>query len=358
MPSRPITDTAQTRVASCCGHLGVISASMSALTVVAITGERFSGFAPYVASVNDAGLVAFQAALRDGGSGVFAGDGGEIEELVVRSLHAGVTSHPDLNGARDTSFYGELARGGRGAFLHSEGCLQILADTHGAFASIGPLGPTMNEAGIVAFRADSRDGVSGVFAGDGTAVTTVADTSERWSRFHGLPVITHDGTVVFRADCKDGVQGIYAGRDGSIRTIAKTGDRFESFCLFPSANERGTVAFAATMRGGGAGVFTDDGGRITQLTKTGGAFEAYQGALISNGGAVVIVATPRGGSVGLFGGPDPDADRILALGDQLLGATVEDFAANPVSVNASGQVAIRANLADERQVILRADPAR
>jgi hypothetical protein len=331
---------------------------MLSLTVVAITGERFSTFAPYVASVNDAGLVAFQAALRNGGSGVFAGDGGEVEELVGRSLHAGVASHPDVNGAVDTSFYGELPRGGQGTFLHRDGRLQVVADTHGAFASIGPLGPTMNEAGTVAFRADSVDGTSGVFAGDGSAVMTVADTNGPWSRFHGLPVITYDGTVVFRADCKNGAQGIYAGREGSIRTVAATGERFESLSFFPSANDRGTVAFAATLRGGAAGVFTYDGGRTTCVTHTGGAFEAYRGALITNLGDVVMIATPRSGSLGLFAGPNPDADRILALGDPLLDSTVDDLAANPVSVNAYGQVAIRASLADGRQVILRADPAR
>ena len=239
---------------------------MVSITVVAATGERFSGFAPYVASVNDAGIVAFQAALRDGGSGVFAGDGRDVEELVGRSLLAGITSHPDLNTGRDTSFYGELPRGGQGAFLHREGRLQIVAETRDAFASIGPLGPTMNEAGTVAFRADPEDGVSGIFAGDGAAVTTVADTNGPWSRFHGLPVITNDETVVFRADRKDGVQGIYAGRGGSVRTVAETGERFESLGLFPSANDRGTVAFAATLRSGGAGIFTDHDGRITLIT--------------------------------------------------------------------------------------------
>jgi hypothetical protein len=71
-----------------------------------------------------------------------------------------------------------------------------------------------------------------------------------------------------------------------------------------------------------------------------------------------MIATPRGGSLGLFDGPDPDADGILAIGDPLLDTAVEDFAANPVSVNAHGQVAIRGSLADGRQVILRADPAR
>lgn len=331
---------------------------MVSLTVVAITGERFSTFAPYVASINDAGLVAFQASLRDGGSGVFAGDGGEVEELVGRSHHAGVTSHPDVNGAADTSFYGELPRGGQGTFLHRDGRLHVVADTDGALASIGPLGPTMNDAGIVAFRADSINGASGVFTGDGSAVTTVADTSGPWSRFHGLPVITHDDTVVFRADRKDGVRGIYAWREGSIRTVAETGERFESLGLFPSANDRGAVAFAATLRGGAAGIFTDDAGRITRVSETDGAFEAYRGALITGLGDVVMIATPRGGRLGLFDGPDPDTDRILALGDPLLDTTVDDFAANPVSVNRCRQVAIRAGLADGRQAIFRADPAR
>ncbi len=71
---------------------------------------------------------------------------------------------------------------------------------------------------------------------------------------------------------------------------------------------------------------------------------------------MVRIATPRGGSLGLFAGPEPEADRILAVGDPLFGSTVADLASNPVSVNAAGQVAVRARLADGRQLVLRADP--
>jgi len=325
--------------------------------VIASTGERFSDFAPYVASVNDAGTVAFQAALRSGGTGVFTGSGGAVAEDAGPALLAGVTSHPDLNGAGATSFYGDLPGGGQGVFLLRDG-LQTIADTRGQFASIGPLGPTMNEAGMIAFRADRAAGVSGVFVGDCDAVTAVADTEGPWSRFHGLPVINEGGTVVFRADRKDGVQGIYAGRGGSVRTVAETGAVFETLAPFPSLNDRGTVAFAATLLGGGGGIFTVDAGRITRIIDTDGAFEACRGALITSAGAVVRIATPRGGSLGLFAGPDPEADRILALGDPLHGSTVADFASNPVSVNATGQVAIRVSLTDGRQLILRADRAR
>jgi hypothetical protein len=330
---------------------------MFSWTVIATTGERFSDFAPYVASVNDEDTVAFQAALRDGGTGVFTGNGGAIGEVVGPTLLAAVTSHPDLNNSGATSFYGEFEDGAQGVFLLSGSHLQAIACTRGGFAVIGPLGPTMNEAGTVAFRAEQTAGVSGVFAGDGAAVATVADTKSGWSGFHGLPVIDGHGTVVFRADREDGVQGIYSARSGLIETVAETGDVFETLAFFPSANDCGSVAFAATLRAGGTGIFSaDDEGDIVQVLDTAGAFESCRGALISNGGAVVCIATPRGGSLGLFAGPDPQADRILALGDPLLGSSVADLTANPVSVNADGHVAVRATLADGRQLILRIDP--
>jgi hypothetical protein len=325
-------------------------------TVIASTGERFSDFAPYVASVNDEDTVAFQAALRAGGTGVFTGDGAAIAEVAGPTLLAGVTSHPDLNSSGATSFYGELADGAQGVFLLRDGRLQAIAGTRDGFAVVGPLGPTMNEAGTVAFRAERTAGVSGIFAGDGAAATTVADSECGWSAFHGLPLIDGRGTVVFRADREDGVQGIYARRGGSIETVAETGDLFETLAFFPSANDGGAVAFAATLRGGGAGIFTVDEGQIVQVLDTESAFESCRGALISGGGAVVCIATPQGGSLGLFAGPDPEVDRILALGDPLLGSSVVDFAANPVSVNADGHIAVRATLADGRQLILRADP--
>ena len=329
---------------------------MFSWTVIATTGEQFSDFAPYVASVNDAGTVAFQAALWGGDTGVFTGSGSAVAEAAGPSFLAGVTSHPDLNAAGATSFYGELRGGGQGVFLLRDGRLQTIADTSGPFFSIGPLGPTMNEAGAVAFRADRTRAVSGIFAGDGATVFTVADTEGPWSQFHGLPVINRAGTVVFRADRKDGVQGIYSGRGESIAIVAETGDIFETLAPFPSVNDQGTVAFAATLRVGGAGIFTADEGRITRVD-TEGAFEVCRGALINSAGAVVCIATPRGRSLGLFAGPDPEADRILAVGDPLLGSTVTELASNPVSVNAAGQVAIRVRLTDGRQLILRADPA-
>ena len=59
----------------------------------------------------------------------------------------------------------------------------------------------------------------------------------------------------------------------------------------------------------------------------------------------------------MFSGPDPVNDCLLGLGAALLGSAIVDFALNPVSINDRGQVAIRVKLANELQLILRADPA-
>jgi hypothetical protein len=325
-------------------------------TVIATAEDRFSDFAPYVASVNDEATVAFQAALRGGGAGVFTGNGGAIKQLVGPDLLAGVTSHPDRNESGATCFYGTAIDGAEGVFLLHEDRLRTIASTRDGFALIGPLGPTMNEAGTVAFRAEQTAGVSGIFAGDGTPVARLADTGRGWKEFYGLPAIDGRGTVVFRADRDDGVQGIYAATGESIEAIVETGDHFETIALFPSTNEGGTVAFAATLRAGGAGIFTATGDDVVQALDTQEGFESYRGALINTAGDVVFTGTPRGGTLGLFTGPDPHADRLLALGDALFSSSVADLAANPVSVNAHGHVAVRATLADGRQFIMRSDP--
>ena len=51
------------------------------LAPIADTGDRFSDFRPYVASINNAGVLAFQATLRNGGSGVYTGMGGLISAV-------------------------------------------------------------------------------------------------------------------------------------------------------------------------------------------------------------------------------------------------------------------------------------
>ncbi|MCI0380900.1 MAG: hypothetical protein L0215_25230 [Gemmataceae bacterium] len=326
------------------------------LLPIADTSGRFCDFMPYVVSVNNDGVVAFQATLRGGGSGVYTGDGGPIRTVADSAtgpFHE-VCSHPDINRDGSTCFYASLKSGGRGLFLARGGEIFAVAD------SAGPLGPTMNEAGMIAFRVDLISGGSGIFSAGGGVISSIADTTCRFSMFHGLPVINNTGAVAFRADLRNGGQGIYVTsptrEQGSENAIVETGDIFISLGSFPTMNDAGTVAFCATLRAGGSGVFAASKGKIATVLDTSGPFESFRGVLLNNANRIVFSATPSAGALGVFAGRDPVADCLFSLDAPLLGSTVADFALNPVSINDAGQIALRVRLTDQRHFVLRADP--
>jgi hypothetical protein len=321
-------------------------------TLVAATGERFASFGPYVACVNDAGVVAFAATLTDGRSGVFTGEGAEVLEHPAPTDLREVTSHPDVNAGGALSYYGALANGDTGVFLVTAGEVRPLAE---GFHSIGPAGPTMNDEGAVAFRGEREAAVAGVFlaaaAGD---VTTIVEVGDLFAAFTGLPLVDARGGVVFRADRRDGTEGIYRSERGVIEPIVETGNGFSTIGRFPSCVGDEVVLVATTVDGLENAFFARDGD--VRSAVGGDAFASHRGALLA-GRTLVRIATPRGGRLGVFRGPDPIADRIVAIDDPLLGSTVEDLAANAVSVNRSGHLAIRLALADGREAIVRADLA-
>jgi hypothetical protein len=216
----------------------------------------------------------------------------------------------------------------------------------------------MNDRGQVAFRADATAGGSGIWVGAREEIITVADTSDIFSGFQGLPVLNNKGTVVFRADLKNGGQGIYTSKDGARKPVVDTSSRFSELGRFPSFNDAGAVAFNATLKSGVAGIFTVTGEKITTVIDTDSPFESFRGVLINNAGTIVFYATPKGGELGIYCGPDPTTDRILSIGETLFESMVAEFALNPVSMNELGQVAIRIKFANERQVIVRADPGK
>ncbi|MEO5919361.1 MAG: choice-of-anchor tandem repeat NxxGxxAF-containing protein [Candidatus Limnocylindrales bacterium] len=263
-------------------------------------------------------------------------------------LLASVFSHPDINALGTVTAYATLEAGGRGVVRVRDGQIKVAA------MDAGPLGPTINDAGTVAFRIDET-APSGVFVTDGDAVRAIATAGLVFGGFHGLPVINHRGMVVFRADLAAGGEGIYVGDGGPPISIAETGDVFTGFGDFPTLIDDGAVAFCAKLRSGGSGVFVASEGFVATVIDTSGAFESFRGVLLDATGGVIFYGTPKDGRLGVFSGPEPDRDRLIGLGEPFDGSTVVDFALNPVSMNAVGQVALRVKLADDRQLILRAD---
>jgi hypothetical protein len=331
-------------------------AHRTVLTLVAETGAEFSDFAPYVPSINDAGLIAFQATLRSGGScvGTYAAGASQTLRLSWGGSVANVCSHPDLDHEGAVAVYCALADGAQAVAVHRAGRVLLLADTGGELSRIGPLGPTMNAEGTIAFRADLRRGGAGVFMGRQGRVTRLADT-ERFPQFHGLPVVLADETVVFRADDKSGGQGIYARGVRATEVIAQTGSDFSKLGAFPSANDRGAVAFVAARHVGDTGVFVAEAGRVRAVQLPEGGFESFRGALINNRGTVFFFATPIGGTLGIYAAQAKFPVRVLGLGDAMAHSTVGDFALNAVSLNNLDQLAVRVVLADGGQRIVRVE---
>ena len=320
---------------------------------IADTGDRFADFAPYVPSIDPQGHVAFQASLRVGGSGVFLARDGSIADLALTGdLIGDFMSHPDISSDGSWCAYATLRSGEQAVVLGRAGRAASIADTRGSLTRIGPLGPVMNEAGVVAFRADTDSKCPAIFKVEGASIVRVAD-SRRFSAFHGLPVINGSGRVVFRADFEGGGQGIIADDHGVHITLADTTGAFAELGRFPCLNEAGLVAFSATLRDGSAGVFLATGDDVTRVAAFAGGFESVRGALLDDGGGVLFFATPRGGALGIY---DAMSRKVLSIGDGLFGSILTDFALNPVSINGVGQFALRLKLENQKQLIARADP--
>lgn len=357
------------------------------ITVIATTdakmehGVEFRDFSPYVPSINNAGLVAFQALSSEQRSGVYIGDGTSIVTVVngKGDVVREVISHPDIDDAGATSFYARLTGGGTGVVVvraADGGRVQTIADTRDLYRDIGPLGPTMNDAGLVAYRATRPSGAETICVGDERGTVEVAEANSTFERFEGLPVVADDGAVIFRAVHTDGRQGIHRHvRGGGLATVVDTRDRFADLARFPTVGAGGVVVFNATCRSGVSGVYAVDigdpsGATPRTIVDSRSGFASFRGALIDNAGAIVFYATPRSGlhagRLGIYGGPGLEADRILGIGDQLPSTLtkttartpIASFALNPVSINHTGQLAIRLALADGRQMIVRADPRR
>src|SRR6476646_9445845 len=110
------------------------------LVLIAETDQQFADFAPYVAAINDDGVVAFQATLRTGGTGVYCVAGGPVTALIGGAMEPlrDICSHPDIDAAGSVCCYVTLTSRSRGLALARDGETTVLEE------GTGPLGPTMN----------------------------------------------------------------------------------------------------------------------------------------------------------------------------------------------------------------------
>jgi hypothetical protein len=222
---------------------------------------------------------------------------------------------------------------------------------------------SINDYGNVAFsRMSGANG--GIYAAQGSSLTRISNHSAPFA----YPVINNHGTVAFFAYSNEGTS-IVTGNGGPLTSIVRDKtDAFPAFVLEPTGtlafNDNGTVAFISYLKGGKIGIVKADGGTFSTLAENTGAFDRFSTVALNNKGQVAFQAHMRGPNpdrpvTGIFAGPDPVADKVLAVGDPLFNSTVTQLALWRDGLNDLGQIAFLATLADGRQVIGRttlADP--
>ena len=350
----------RSRLIICAAAMGLVlgfaargDAATYTYTKIAETSSAPNGFSALnIPSLSDNGTAAFSARLNSTLIGIFIGDGTTTANPIVDtsgpSSNFGfsftILGSPSINNTGMVAFWARLNDGSNRFFTSDGATATTIA---GPFTSFGT-NPSINDAGTVAFLANI-----GVFTGSGGSTTTIADTSGRFS-FLSFPSITNTGTVAFQAFLDAGGSGIFMSDGTTTTTVVDSSSTFSAL-IFPVTNNGGTVTFLGFVNGGGSGIFTSNGGTLTSIADTSGPFTLFSTPSINDAGVVAFQAFISTGA-GIFSGPDPIADKVIATGDPLDGSTVAGLAFSREGLNGAGQVAFFASLADGRQGVFLADP--
>jgi hypothetical protein len=315
-------------------------------------------------TMNDQGTVTFHAALRSGGEGVFTRDTtGALGIIAITSdLVHDFPIGGSINNAGTVSFGANLRDGTQAIFTGQGQELSRIADSgpDSPFSSFFGPAATMNNDELVAFRASLTSGGTGIFTGRAhEAPSVLYVTGGRYTDFQYSNLQRNGNLVAFRATLKTGQDGVFLGDGSTPITIATTGDIYSAFTGAVPPNDAGVVAFMANLTVGGQAIGTGDGNRETTIADTSGPYSSFFGnAGINNDGQVVFAANLVAGGSGIFSVRAGVTDEIIATGDSLFGSTVTSFAAIPFAprgLNNAGKIGFAANLADGREVLVRAD---
>jgi len=152
-----------------------------------------------------------------------------MKPLAILLISLTLTLHACSNAARAVTF----------RFIN-------IADTTGPFSHFEST-PVLNNDGTVAFVARSDTAEEGIYIGDGTFITTIADTSGPLSSvyYNRRVSINNHGVVVFNGRLDNNSQGVYAGDGNSpFVTLADDGPPILGNLYGElSLNDAGVIAF-------------------------------------------------------------------------------------------------------------------
>ena len=320
--------------------------------------------------INNLGIVGFKAQLDEGGNSLFSSDGYTTTTIADTSSNFSfIGDDVSINDVGTIAFIAGQSRQNPqvvGVYTSDGKTLKTIITT-----------PTTDENGV-GFRANSFEEVSinntGIVAliesissraqivliGDGSNTKQISRSAS--PLFSGLQ-ISDRGNVVFSYYILE----IYTGDISTTTLIASArgfSDGKVDFVTNPSFNNSGTFAY---IIGSGdtvknefiqSEVVTKKGNTTTTVAGTSGDFNNFGSTSINDRGTVAFIANLDAGGEGIFTGNNPKTDKVIATGDSLFGYTVVDLDFASEGLNNSGQITFVAKLANNTQVVVRANPKR
>ncbi|MEH2006669.1 DUF7453 family protein [Nostoc sp.] len=307
--------------------------------------------------INDNGTVAF-VGVTSSGEGIFTSNGGGAFTTALKPypLFSYAINGIAINNSDTVAFGNTSTLPPEGLFISKGGNVTKVATLRNYQFDFN------NNDTLVFTTLDNLLNGKIVTANDGS-LTTVVDTSGLFLSFDQPPAINDANVVAFEASLKDGGQGIFTIKNGKITTIADNTSPISSGYAQVGINNKGTVIFDGSLGGGKTGIFTGNGKTITTVADTSGPFSSFGGHAINDNNQVAFGAILPNGAVnvyedGIFTGSDPIADKVIAIGDSLLGGTVTNLLFE--DLNNSGQISFLADLIDGGgktiRGVFRADP--
>jgi hypothetical protein len=322
-------------------------------------------------SINSRGDVAFRAGrlTSDGFStvpGIYRvnADGSLTTIVEDEKRFDFIGRNPSMNDSGQVSFAARVDGGKKPdteAILRGNGGkLTTVASTAGEFNFFG-FDTSINNSAEVAFMAELDNFDEGLFSGSSvkkSGVTTHYLNSTDVSlegqqvRFGGnvaRPSINNDGDIAFAESIQPNFDsGIFVGRKGTFQTIAAPDP--DVSVQEPVFNDEGTAAFYRSFFDEASQQFVEElatgsGDTLTTVADTRGGFGTFgsRPPSLNNEGDVAFLATLDDFSTtGIFVGPDPVQDRVIATGETLDGATVTSLTFCEEGLNDSGQLAFAA----------------
>jgi hypothetical protein len=347
------------------------------------TEDNFDPFSFGCASINAPGDVAFRAGrLAEDGfntiDGIYRVNAvdGTITTIVEDAKRFGfIGRNPSMNDSGQVSFAARVDGGKKEdteSILRGSGKkLTTIASTADEFNFFG-FDTSISNSGEVAFKAELDQEFNfdeGLFSGMGKRTIThyLASTSQ-FDGNDSRPSINNLGDIAFDESI-DFDDGIFAGHEGIFRTIEAPDP--DVSVQEPTYNDGGTAAYERSFFDEEAQEFvseivTNDGAQRMTVADTRGEFGSFgfRPPAINNGADVAFSARlDNFVTEGIFVGPDPVADRVIATGDVLDGRTVQGLTFCEEGLNDSGQLAFIATLEDPdspngfRMAVFRATPS-